>query len=90
MSENRFMFLIRCLRFDDIRTRQSRKDLDEFAPRHENCLKNLWENCQKSYNIGEYVTIDEKLESFKGRCSFRQNMPKKPSKYGIKVFALVH
>uniref|UniRef100_A0A1B6M557 PiggyBac transposable element-derived protein domain-containing protein n=1 Tax=Graphocephala atropunctata TaxID=36148 RepID=A0A1B6M557_9HEMI len=29
------------------------------------------------------------LESFRGRCSFRQYMPKKPAKYGLKMFALV-
>lgn len=33
--------------------------------------------------------MDEKLQSFRGRCSFRQYTPNKPAKYGIKMFALV-
>ncbi|KFM71767.1 PiggyBac transposable element-derived protein 4, partial [Stegodyphus mimosarum] len=37
----------------------------------------------------QFVTIDEKLEPFRGRCRFRQYMPKKTSKYGIKIFTLV-
>ena len=46
-------------------------------------------NCQKAYSVGEYCTLDEKLESFRGNCRFRQYIPSKPSKYGIKIFALV-
>lgn len=41
------------------------------------------------YSASEYLTIDEKLEPFRGRVSFLQYMPNKPAKYGIKVFALV-
>ena len=29
------------------------------------------------------------LAAFRGRCSFRQYIPSKPDKYGIKIFALV-
>ncbi|KRZ73173.1 PiggyBac transposable element-derived protein 4 [Trichinella papuae] len=39
-------------------------------------------------NPGAYVTADERLISFKGRCPFRQYMLKKPAKYGIKVWTL--
>ncbi|XP_054740501.1 piggyBac transposable element-derived protein 4-like [Anastrepha obliqua] len=35
------------------------------------------------------MTLDEQLLSFRGRCSFRQYIPNKPAKYGLKVFALV-
>ena len=47
-------------------------------------------NCQKFYIPGSYVTIDENLEPFRGHCLFSQYMPKKPVRYGIKIFALVH
>lgn len=47
------------------------------------------ENCKKNYSISEYATLDEKLQSFRGRCGFRQYMPNKPAKYGVKIFALV-
>jgi len=46
------------------------------------------ENCKKNYCVGEFVTLDEMLLSFRGRCSFRMYIPSKPCKYGIKVFAL--
>ena len=35
-----------------------------------------------------HMTVDEQLVAFRGRCSFKQYMPKKPSKYGIKIFSL--
>ncbi|XP_055936820.1 piggyBac transposable element-derived protein 4-like [Argiope bruennichi] len=88
MNYKRFLFILRVLRFDDIKTRNDRRKIDKLAP-----VRNLFEhfirNCQKSYHVGEYVTLDEKLESFRGRCSFRQYMPKKPARYGLKIFALV-
>jgi len=38
--------------------------------------------------MSEYTCIDEKLQAFRGKCSFRQYIPSKPAKYGIKIFAL--
>jgi len=46
------------------------------------------ENCKTSYIPSEYLTLDEKLEAFRGRCSFKQYIPNKPNKYGVKIFAL--
>lgn len=46
-------------------------------------------NCKTSYCLSEYLTIDEMLVPFKGRCSFIQYIPTKPAKYGLKIFALV-
>ncbi|XP_067126936.1 piggyBac transposable element-derived protein 4-like [Centruroides vittatus] len=87
MSEKRFSFLIRALRFDDKATRNDRRNTDKLA-----AVRDFFEkfvtNCQKNYCPSEYLTIDEMLEAFKGRCQFRQYIPSKPSKYGIKIFAL--
>ncbi|KAE8278205.1 hypothetical protein D5F01_LYC23722 [Larimichthys crocea] len=33
------------------------------------------------------ICINEQLVPFKGRCRFRQYMPKKPAKYGLKIWA---
>ncbi|KAG8233823.1 hypothetical protein J437_LFUL008045 [Ladona fulva] len=79
---------MRCLRFDDITTREVRRMSDKLAPVRE-FIEKLSENFGKLYIPNEYVTIDEQLIPFKGRCPFRQYMPKKPKKYGINVFALV-
>lgn len=88
MSHDRFHFLLRCLRFDDLTTREERKQFDKLAP-----IRRLFdlfvENCKKTYTVGANTTIDEKLEAFRGRCSFKQYIPSKPNRYGIKIFALV-
>ena len=47
------------------------------------------QNFKKYYSVSEYLTIDEQLSAFRGKCPFRQFMPSKPAKYGIKTFALV-
>ena len=50
--------------------------------------KQFIENCRKHYDVGAFVTVDEQLIPFQGRCSFRQYMPSKPDKYGMKLFLL--
>ncbi|GBL61279.1 hypothetical protein AVEN_216690-1 [Araneus ventricosus] len=89
MLYKRLLFLMRCLRFDDIRDNSSRREVDKLVP-----IRNIFEkfvaSCQRLHSLGEYVTINEKLELFRGRCSFWQYyISNKSSKYGIKIFALV-
>lgn len=88
MNLKRFKFLIRCTRFDDVNTRESRKVQDKLAPIRE-FFDLFVTNCKQSYSVGQDVTVDEKLEGFRGKCSFRQYIPSKPNKYGIKIYALV-
>ena len=38
--------------------------------------------------MSAYVTIDKQLIPFRGRCGFRQYMPKKPDKYRMKLFLI--
>lgn len=45
--------------------------------------------CQNAFTPSEFLTIDEMLLSFRGRCLFRVYIPNKPAKYGIKFLALV-
>ncbi|XP_066248793.1 piggyBac transposable element-derived protein 4-like [Euwallacea similis] len=88
MSLRRFKLLYRCCRFDDKSTREERRKIDKLAPIRE--LFDLFVNkCKACYSVSQNVTVDEKLESFRGKCSFRQYIPSKPNKYGIKIFALV-
>lgn len=88
MSEQRFRFLLRCIRFDDVRDRPMRSELDKFSPIRE-LFERMVLSFQNYYSASEFLTIDEQLLAFRGRCSFRQYIPSKPSKYGIKTFALV-
>lgn len=87
MSRNNFLFLMRAIRFDDINSRSERAKYDNIAP-----IRELFESfvvkCRANYQVGENVTIDEMLESFRGRCKFRMYIANKPAKYGIKVYAL--
>ena len=87
MSLHRLRFLLCCIRFDDKATRASRKILDKLAP-----IRDLFEtfvqNCLRNYSPSEFVTIDEMLVAFRGRCPFRQYIPNKPAKYGIKIQAM--
>jgi len=84
MSESRFNFLINCLRFDDRNTRPQRKEETKLAP-----ISIIWNillnNCRNNYKPGSYVTIDEQLVGFRGRCPFRMYIPSKPTRYGIKI-----
>ena len=45
-------------------------------------------NCRQSINPGPHLTVDEHLLVFCGTCPFRQYIPTKPGKYGIKVWVL--
>ncbi|XP_022906604.2 piggyBac transposable element-derived protein 4-like [Onthophagus taurus] len=84
---NRFRFLLQSLRFDDKRTRQQRRATDKLAPIRE-LYTNLHENCQRNYCLSEFVTIDEMLHRFRGRCGFIVYLPDKLGKYGIKLYVL--
>ncbi|CAF1527960.1 unnamed protein product [Adineta ricciae] len=88
MARNRFEKIISCLRFDDKTTREERKKTDKFA-----AIREIWsdfqDNLKTCYIPGSYVTIDEQLLPFRGRCPFRQFIPKKPDKYGLKFWLCV-
>ncbi|XP_050338705.1 piggyBac transposable element-derived protein 4-like [Bactrocera neohumeralis] len=84
MSRHRFEFLLNSLRFDDMTTREERKKKSSFAP-----ISEIWDifvdSCTKNFKPGSYVTIDEQLVGFRGRCPFRMYIPNKPNKFGIKI-----
>ena len=76
--------LVANLRFD---SREDRNTDDKFAP-----FRRMWEQlvetCRKCYVLSAFVTVDKQLIPFRGRCSFKQYMPSKPDKYGMKLFLL--
>lgn len=87
MSLKRFHLISRVIRFDDKNTRIERREKDKLAPVRE--IWNKWvEILPILYNPTENVTVDEQLVPFRGRCPFRQYIPSKPAKYGIKIWAL--
>ena len=81
---NRFEQLVANLRFD---SREDCNTHDKFAS-----FRRMWEQfvkkCRKCYIVSAFITVDEQLIPFRGRCSFKQYMPSKPDKYGMKLFLL--
>lgn len=88
MTLERFKVIGRFLRFDDRaqRLQVDRRVRDKLAP-----IRNIYDkwnaNLSRVYNPGKNVTVDEQLVPFRGRCSFKQYIPNKPAKYGIKIWA---
>nr|CAH7735214.1 unnamed protein product [Callosobruchus chinensis] len=64
MSLQRFRFLLRHLRFDDLETREARKSLDRLAAIRE-VFDMFVDNCKSAFTPFHYVTVDEKLEAFR-------------------------
>jgi len=58
---------------------------DKLAPVH-NIYDKFVVACEVNYTPGTGCTVDESLNGFRGVCSFKQYIPNKPSKYGIKVY----
>ena len=85
MSLRRFHTISRVLRFDDKERRKTQRRTDKLAP-----IRSLWDmwtkRLQEAFVPYENVTVDEQLVKFRGRCPFRQYIPSKPGKYGIKVW----
>lgn len=75
------------LHFDDKLSRPERFRDDKLA-----AFRVLWEmwvaRLPLLFNPGVVLCVDEQLVSFKGRCGFRQYMPRKPAKYGIKIWVV--
>lgn len=89
MSLNRFYFLLGSLCFDDPATRQERIAHGDKLAAISNIFNMFIINCQSNYSCGEYLTIDEMLIAFRGRCQFRMYLKNKPDKYGLKMQCLV-
>uniref|UniRef100_A0AAX7T8F5 PiggyBac transposable element-derived protein domain-containing protein n=1 Tax=Astatotilapia calliptera TaxID=8154 RepID=A0AAX7T8F5_ASTCA len=86
MSEKRFRHITRAVRFDDRLARPTHSD-DKLGP-----FRKIWDMWTHRLEImflpNKDICVDEQLVRFKGRCSFRQYMPKKPGRYGLKVWAV--
>ena len=63
MSLRQFKFLPQCIRYDDKTTRIERLKSDKLAPIRE-IFQIFVNNCQKSYSISEYATVNKMLAAF--------------------------
>ncbi|UYV85069.1 PLS3 [Cordylochernes scorpioides] len=84
MSVKRFLFLLLCIRFDNFKTRCKE---DRLSPIRD-IFQTIIEKFQSCYTPAEYLTVDEMLVGFRGKCPFKIYIPSKPNKYGIKIVIL--
>ncbi|PNF34265.1 hypothetical protein B7P43_G16895 [Cryptotermes secundus] len=87
MSEERFSLLTRFLHFVD----NTNKEIAKRDPKLYNILpvsEYLKNKFQKVYIPGKEVSVDESLLLRKGRLSWKQYIPMKASRFGIKIFEL--
>ena len=85
MARNRFIEIMKFLRFDYKQTRSHRLVSDKLV-----LISTVWYtfvgNCLRHYKPGANITVDEQLFPTKARCIFTQYMPYKPDKFGIKFW----
>ena len=90
MPRDRFLEILRFLRFDKKEERSERLKNDKFA-----LVSSVWnsfiDNCIKAYKPDVNLTVDEQLLPCKARCrpKYIQYMPNKPDKFGLKFWLLV-
>lgn len=89
MPRNRFFQILRYLHVSDdaaiVPVGQPGYDkLHKIKP----LLELLFPNFEKAYNLHKNISIDECMIPWRGRLSFRQFIPSKPIRFGIKVWVL--
>ena len=89
MSRDRFVLIFRYLHVCD-----EDKAIPRGQPGHDKLFKVrslldlLLRNLTSHYQLHRELSIDESMIPFKGRLSFRQFLPSKPIRFGIKCFVL--
>ncbi|XP_054711133.1 piggyBac transposable element-derived protein 4-like [Uloborus diversus] len=81
MARNRFLDILRFLHFN---SDAEAKKLEKIKP----VLTALIENFKSILTPERNICIDETLFGWKGRLSFRQYIPSKRARYGIKIYKL--
>lgn len=88
MSRDRFISILKYLRFDDKPKRLRNPNEDHFMPIRE-VFDKFVGNCQSKFTCNYSLTVDEQLLPLKTRCRHITYMPNKPDKYGLKFWLLV-
>lgn len=83
-SQDRFLILLRMLHFDDNVLAQGGDKLYKLRTVIETTRRKFL----SSYSPDQNIAIDESLMLWKGRLGFRQYIPKKRKRFGIKFFVM--
>ena len=84
LSRDRFLALTHFLRFADY---DQIEDENDSYKKIEPFLNEVQRICKNSRLPKKDISVDEKLMLYKGRLYFRQYIPNKRSRYGIKIYA---
>ncbi|UYV61742.1 hypothetical protein LAZ67_1006248 [Cordylochernes scorpioides] len=84
MSRDRFFLILSVLHFNDNKTQIPGDKLHKLKPVVDH-MKSAYKNAFKPF---QDVCIDESLVLFKGRLGFKQYIPSKRKRFGIKLFVL--
>ncbi|XP_055918374.1 piggyBac transposable element-derived protein 4-like [Eupeodes corollae] len=84
MSRNRFQVLLSMLHFENNETSSQTNRLRKI----EKLIDHLQTNFKALFYPGEDFVIDETLVPWRGRLVFRQYIPNKTHRYGVKLFKL--
>ena len=89
MTRDRFSLIMKFLHLNDNKRyikkgNKGYNPIFKIRPLYEYLIRNF----KLAYNLGREISIDESMIGFKGRLSFIQYIPKKPTKWGMKAFVL--
>lgn len=84
MSRNKFELILRFWHFADNET----SDKSDRLYKIRNILDKINFNFEHLLTPGEIIAVDESMIPFRGRLKFRQYIPSKRHKYGVKLFKI--
>jgi hypothetical protein len=84
LSRDRFKQIISRIRFYDCNQISDDSSISKIQP----FLSLVQGVCQSSYMPQQNLSVDETLVHYKGRLEFKQHIPSKKSRYGVKIYCL--
>src|SRR5215469_13994250 len=89
MARDRFFHILRFLHFENNDDPPNRDDPDyDRLWKLRKIFETLNNKCFEMYNPTEHRAVDEVIVLYKGRVIFRQYIPKKHKRFGIKIYKL--
>jgi len=88
MTRDRFLHILRFLHFADNSQRPDKREECDRLWKLRTVFDKLNDSYAKFYNPSEHLAVDEVIVSFKGRVIFRQYIPRKRKRFGIKIYKL--
>jgi hypothetical protein len=88
MTRDRFLHILRFLHFADNAQRPDQGEEYDQVWKIRTVFDTLNQAYAKFYNPSEHLAVDEVIVKFKGRIIFRQYIPEKRKRFGIKIYKL--